>query len=141
MLRKLQHGDVREDGKIFWGYNKKSKNGEDWRSPEVFARCKKRITVDNKQIRIKRQAFLDIAKSAHGCCECGERHPASLCFHHHKTNKLFNIGSATHYKWATIVEELKKCFVLCHNCHAKHHYHWKGSKLFFAGQNDEQLSR
>jgi len=104
MLRKLQHGDVREDGKIFWGYNKKSKNGEDWRS---------------------------LAKAAHGCCECGEKHPASLCFHHHKTNKLFNIGSATHYKWATIVEELKKCFVLCHNCHAKHHYHWKGSKLFF----------
>jgi hypothetical protein len=44
-----QHGDIREDGKIFWGYNKKSKDGEDWRSPEVFARCKKRITVDNKQ--------------------------------------------------------------------------------------------
>ena len=131
MLRKLQHGDVREDGKIFWGYNKKSKNGEDWRAPEVFARCKKRITVDNKQIRIRRQAYLDLAKAAHGCCECGEKHPASLCFHHHKTNKLFNIGSATHYKWATIVEELKKCFVLCHNCHAKHHYHWKGSKLFF----------
>ena len=95
---------------------------EDWRSPEVFDRCKKRITVDNKQVRIKRQTFLDLAKSAHGCCQCAEKHPASLCFHHHKTNKLFSIGNATHYKWSTIVAELRKCFVLCHNCHAKHHY-------------------
>ena len=116
-----KHGDIREDGKIFWGYNKKSKAGEDWRCPEVFARCKKRITVDNKESREKRMMFLNTAKTTNGCYQCGEKHPAALCFHHHKKNKLFSIGNATHYKWSTIVRELRKCFVMCHNCHAKHH--------------------
>ena len=116
-----KHGDIREDGKIFWGYNKKSKDGEDWRCPEVFARCKKRITVDNKESREKRMMFLNTAKTTNGCYQCGEKHPAALCFHHYKKNKLFSIGNATHYKCATIVRELRKCFVMCHNCHAKHH--------------------
>lgn len=115
-----KHGDVRDDGYIFWGYNKKSARGEDWRSPEVFYRCKLRITVEKEAVRQKRKLFLNYAKTARGCASCGEKHPAALSFHH-EHDKAFNLGDATHYKWKTILKELKKCVVLCHNCHAKHH--------------------
>lgn len=35
--KRHRHGDVREDGMIFKGYNPKSKNGEHWVTPERFA--------------------------------------------------------------------------------------------------------
>ena len=34
---KLRRGDVREDGKIFWGYDSSCVNGEYWMTPEEFA--------------------------------------------------------------------------------------------------------
>jgi hypothetical protein len=34
MSKRLKRGDAREDGKVFWGYAKRYKNGEYWVSPE-----------------------------------------------------------------------------------------------------------
>ena len=35
-VKRLRKGAVREDGKIFWGYNPKSKGGEYWLAPNKF---------------------------------------------------------------------------------------------------------
>jgi hypothetical protein len=58
------------------------------------------------------------------CEHCGEDHPATFDFHHVKkdpdnvkVHKLIKNGA---YK--KILEEIKKCIVLCANCHRKHHY-------------------
>jgi len=65
-------------------------------------------------------------KSELYCAECGENHPACLQFHHRdKKEKSFTISNAvvrgTSIK--KLIEEMKKCDVLCVNCHAK--LHWR----------------
>lgn len=56
-----------------------------------------------------------------GCVVCGEREPCCVGFHH-LGNKGFTIGKNTHRNINRLLEEAKKCTVLCHNCHAKLHY-------------------
>ena len=57
-----------------------------------------------------------------GCKNCGERDEACLAAHHvdgkdESVNRLC-AGSGSRRR---LVEELKKCICLCHNCHAKFH--------------------
>lgn len=61
-------------------------------------------------------------KKAHPC-KCGENHPAALDLHHVE-EKDFNISDAIRngYAWYRIEAELKKCQVVCRNCHAKLHW-------------------
>jgi len=49
--------------------------------------------------------------------------PQALQFHHDKDNKLFSVSDAIHngYGRKRIVEEIKKCKVLCSRCHAEEH--------------------
>jgi hypothetical protein len=60
------------------------------------------------------------------CSQCPENHPACLEFHHDGENgeKEFDIGNAANlgYSIKKIFEEIKKCIVLCANCHKKLHY-------------------
>lgn len=61
-----------------------------------------------------------------GCCQlCGyNRCPSALDLHHlAKKEKDFTFGHVTSNpkKWAVIVEELKKCILLCKNCHTEVH--------------------
>lgn len=63
-------------------------------------------------------------KNTLSCQHCGENHPATFDFHHvdrssenTKVHKLLKNGC---YKKA--YEEIKKCIVLCANCHRKLHY-------------------
>jgi len=57
------------------------------------------------------------------CERCGENHPATLDFHH-KGNKKKGINFMFHWGYSidTIKNEIKKCKVLCANCHRKLHY-------------------
>lgn len=66
-------------------------------------------------------------------CKCGESHPAALDFHH-VDEKNFNISDAIRngYAWTKIENELKKCMVICRNCHAK--LHW--DKAFNVGPTE-----
>ena len=64
-------------------------------------------------------------KSTLYCTDCGISHPAVLQFHHRdRSEKSFAIANvvarATSLK--QITNELKKCDVLCVNCHAKRHW-------------------
>lgn len=62
-------------------------------------------------------------KSSIGC-SCGERHPACLHFHHPDDNKEKSISQALQWGWSweRLEIEMKKCVVMCANCHAKLHY-------------------
>jgi hypothetical protein len=64
-------------------------------------------------------------KSKLKCEECGENHIACLVFHHKDpTKKKFNIAKCIRELTPKkrILEEIKKCRVLCSNCHRKWHY-------------------
>ncbi len=64
-------------------------------------------------------------KSTLSCMDCGISHPAVLQFHHRdRTEKSFTIADVVR-KAASIrqiTNEIKKCDVVCVNCHAKRHW-------------------
>lgn len=58
------------------------------------------------------------------CGRCSEDHPGCLQFHHaDPTKKEISVSDAVRRGWSRerIHTELRKCEVLCANCHAKHH--------------------
>src|SRR3990167_7493009 len=75
--------------------------------------------------RLRFRAQIQAIKTKAGCMDCGETHPACLQFHHtDPTTKLFRInrGIAERRARLLIMKEIKKCIVLCANCHAKRHW-------------------
>ena len=76
----------------------------------------------SKKVREEWQKF----KSTLKCSRCEENHPACLQFHHTDDNKeecvsrLIGIASLK-----KAIEEIKKCIVLCANCHFKEHYNMR----------------
>ena len=60
-----------------------------------------------------------------GCCsKCGyNKNYAALEFHHVK-DKSFSLDSRkiSNTSMSKLLEELKKCILLCSNCHKEHHY-------------------
>ena len=88
-------------------------------------------TILEKRLDKRRKRELNIRdwfrryKSELYCMECGENHPACLQFHHRdREEKNFTISNAalrgTSIK--TLIKEIKKCDILCVNCHAKRHW-------------------
>lgn len=62
------------------------------------------------------------------CLDCGESHNACLTFHHKNPENKFKTVSwlvCNGYSKKRIIEEINKCKLLCHNCHAKIHYRVK----------------
>jgi len=63
-------------------------------------------------------------KSRLMCERCGEKETICLEFHHIKErDKDFNLGQVKSWGWGKkrIEKEIKKCIVLCANCHRKLH--------------------
>lgn len=88
--------------------------------------------------RIKNIQIEIIKYKMNNPCKCGENHPASLQFHHSIGFKKFNISDAASKgrSLKTIMSEIKKCIVMCANCHAKIHWiypevdrKWKRDRL------------
>ena len=75
----------------------------------------------NKFYKIKREKLNEYKKG--GCIICGEKELVCLDFHHlDSSEKDFGIGKQFHIKqFSKIEEEIKKCVVLCANCHRKVH--------------------
>ena len=62
-----------------------------------------------------------------GCCEnCGySKNLSALTFHHiDPRDKSFNIEmkNIANHEWQTVLEEVDKCQLLCHNCHHEMHH-------------------
>lgn len=89
-----------------------------------------------KNIKKHRHEIIDIYKVSVGCKECGyNEHPSSLCFDHlpgekksdHVKNGYSKRPSAggmyrlysKKYSISELIIELRKCIVLCNNCHMK----------------------
>lgn len=68
--------------------------------------------------------FTDDYKSTKKCQACGEKEPCCLDFHHvdSKTKKFEISKRLTHSpSIEKLMNEIKKCIVLCSNCHRKLH--------------------
>jgi hypothetical protein len=59
------------------------------------------------------------------CARCPENHPACLDFHHRDSSKKdMSIRQAVNQGWGKkrILAEIRKCEILCSNCHRKEHH-------------------
>lgn len=77
--------------------------------------------------RTSRQALRkkwDDFKATLKCINCGYNHPAALDFHHvimdPNNEKVYRLLANRSY--SRVMEEIKKCVVLCANCHRIHHH-------------------
>ena len=95
--------------------------------------------MNNKQTIQHRKKYIDIYKLSNGCSICGyNRHPAALCFDHlpgsEKAEETKNGCSkrtcaggmfmlyGKKYSSDILLDEIKKCRILCHNCHMEQTY-------------------
>ena len=81
----------------------------------------------NKRRRNEINEWFFNLKSKLECSICGENHVATLDFHHDDDNKEDNVSTIlrkTMNKERALME-IKKCTVLCSNCHRKLHYEEK----------------
>jgi hypothetical protein len=78
--------------------------------------------VKEWRVRIRERVVISLGGK---CCICGyARCARSLAAHHlEEHQKSFSIGEATKscMAWVKLVVELRKCVLLCHNCHGEVH--------------------
>lgn len=80
----------------------------------------KRAIRDKKKEYDKDRLLLEELKKD-GCKICGEKRLPTLDFHHLDPNKKDESISKLHSR-KKILEESKKCVILCKNCHSIEHY-------------------
>lgn len=80
--------------------------------------------------RLEQSRILRFAKKVKGInllggeCEiCGDKNIFHLSFHHINDDKEFTIADLKNIRWSIIEEEIKKCKLICENCHAEKHYY------------------
>src|SRR5580692_8009755 len=80
---------------------------------------KAKALARRKEIR----AWFQEYKGTLACSKCGFKHPAAIDFHHisDKTAGVTEVVQRALSK-ERILEEIKKCEVLCSNCHRILHY-------------------
>lgn len=80
-----------------------------------------KVKNNKKELRLKILAVKRKGK----CAICGETHPACLEFHHidEKEEEISNMLSK--YTEKEIMDEIKKCLIVCANCHRKLHWEEK----------------
>ncbi len=86
-------------------------------------KCKYCYSATKKLLRDKYHRWLDDYKKGCGCSGCDTKDPRVLEFHHLR-DKEFHIAlySYNHYSFKRIKNEIKKCTVLCTNCHRILHH-------------------
>jgi hypothetical protein len=69
-------------------------------------------------------------KATLACVKCGQNHPATFDFHHiDSSTKEVSVNRLVKYRaFKRAMEEVKKCLVLCANCHRIHHHEERENK-------------
>jgi hypothetical protein len=92
---------------------------------ENTAEVKARSKSKGSENRQKWTAF----KASLSCTVCGISHPAVIDFHHPPGTKTYGVNDLiARRKFKKAYEEIKKCIVLCANCHRIHHFNEKGAE-------------
>lgn len=89
------------------------------------ADCKECHSRYMKKVYQQKKEEIQELKSNIACAKCGDNRGYVLDFHHIDPElKIETIARLTsnNYKLETVYEEIKKCIVLCANCHREFHY-------------------
>jgi len=84
----------------------------------------KETKVRNKETKAKEKLKWYAFKATLKCERCGFGHIATMDFHHEDpSTKEGNVHNfVSNGQFAKAYEEIKKCIVLCANCHRIHHH-------------------
>ena len=101
---------------------KKEKNKK--YSKEYYLKTKEATKKRTKESKAKQKQEWYAFKATLKCTHCGFSHIAALDFHHEDpSTKLGNVHRfISNGQFAKAYEEIKKCIVLCANCHRIHHH-------------------
>jgi hypothetical protein len=85
-----------------------------------YQRHKARYRQEQDAVRSLKLRLLRFYKVLSACSRCGYNDDARALHFHHRDpgHKEFNLAAAYDYGWQRIEAELRKCDVLCANCHA-----------------------
>ena len=120
---------TREDGFVFGGYHPKNsgrlnRRGKPmWYSPEAWEIKRQGSIMRHKTVRAWISDRIDRVKMFKGCSHCGyKKNPAALQFHHvdpkTKLHNVSNMRRSSYVQWNRIKDEMRKCIVICANCHS-----------------------
>ena len=125
-----------KQSKLKSDFNKSSykKDGLQTQCRECTRKSHNKAYAENKHgIREKRslqnaktskynRVFIQKYKKLCGCKLCGFKVPVALDFHHLDPNeKDMNVSDLVHFSIKKLKEEIRKCIVLCANCHMMVH--------------------
>ena len=116
----FKFGDVREDGYIFRQWGKIRADGYQqplWMSPEAFKRNREANKKMHKTKTKELRNWANKIKVFYGCAICGYKDFAEGLDFDHLKNKKFNIGGEIKTSKTRLIEEIKKCQILCGTCH------------------------
>ena len=92
------------------------------RTKEWAKNNKDKVYLRNKQNIIIRKNLINKYKKANGCYFCGESNPTVLDFHHKDPSKKdYSVSNMVGGSEDKMWKEVKKCIVVCSNCHRKLH--------------------
>jgi len=85
------------------------------------------------QHNAKNRNYVNKIKSNYGCQKCGDKREYVLDFHHIDSNIKENTVAKLmiHSSMEKLDEEIKKCVVLCANCHREFHFLNKTNNMTF----------
>jgi predicted nucleic acid-binding Zn ribbon protein len=110
------------------------------KSRKISSYCKKCLYILQKR-RWRERKFQAIKLSGGKCIRCGYcKCLNALEFHHRdKSTKEMDWSRLRMVKWKTIIEEIKKCDLLCSNCHREEHALEEDQEL--SGKDNSFLNR
>jgi len=113
----LRYGDI-VDGKFFLAYEMSRATGYiGTRFKEPNWAENQRATRMRKRRKVKR--FTQRVKMMYGCNNCGyKKCVTALHFHHVVPEEKVKVVSKMD-DWDAVKKEMKKCIILCANCHAE----------------------
>ena len=76
--------------------------------------------AEKRSRKLKREYIASI-KMQRGCLICGYKRCAYALYFHHIEEKLYEMSSAQILPWNKMAAEMKKCIVVCANCHYEIH--------------------
>ena len=92
---------------------------------EHYRKNKAAYRERDRERKRKARMWLQDYKEERGCKFCEENHPACLHFHHRESQeKDATIATmiSNRASIAALKAEMKKCHLVCANCHAKIHW-------------------
>lgn len=119
----LKHYELREDGYTFMYYYKRGdKVYEMWNSPQTMIKVRSRRRKQQKEHVKKTKKYVKRVKLYFGCQVCGYKKCSdALQFDHLDVkSKLREVSKMSSCGFKKIKDEIRKCRVLCANCHAEH---------------------